>query len=223
MNQKWNRRSVSSATTRLWVPLLCIWMSTTLAIPSTMGQGLFLDVTKVSEPGTNSARSALGRSADSWTLSPHDEIRPLPLRLSIVQFESRNCRNGDSLIVIIDVQNDTDHTVLFPATRDNSFDTSAPGNIVATLRLVIGDGKTPINRFLILFGSNTRPSSTIKIPAHRSLRIKAPLEIKIPDPGFIGNSKAKSFIVAVSLGFLRGPMTMNRKVESDFVDLVCHP
>ena len=223
MNQRRNLRSASDTTNRLLAPMLWMLILTNSTTQSMMCQELFLDVTKISEPEGNKARAGLGRSADSWSFSPHDRIPSLPLGLSIVQFENQGCKNGDRMIVIADIQNETDQTVLFPATRDNSFDTSDPSNIVAALRLVVREDKTPINRFLVLFGSSMLPSSVVKIPGHKSLRIKAPLEIRIPDKAFMGHPEAKPFNVAVNLGFLRGPMNISRKVDSNVVELVCRP
>ncbi len=127
------------------------------------------------------------------------------------------------MIVIIDIQNKTDKTVLFPATRDNSFGTSAAGNIEAALRLVVGGDKTTINSVLVLYGSSILPSSVVKIPSNQTLRIRVPLQIRVPNRAFMGNAQAMSFRVAVNFRFLRGPMHTLLDVESNIVDLDCRP
>ena len=74
------------------------------------------------------------------------------------------------------------------------------------LRLVVGEDKTTISSVLLLYGSSVLPSSVVEVPGNQTLRIKAPLDIRIPDKAFKGDPEAKSFSVAVDLGFLRGPM-----------------
>lgn len=223
MDQERNLRSAWVTAIRQLAPLLWMLVLTNSTTQSMMCEGLFLDVTKISEPEGNEARARLGGSSASGPFSADAPSLPLPLRLSLVQFENQGCKNRDTMIVIIDIQNKTGKTVLFPATRDNSFGTSAAGNIEAALRLVVGGDKTTINSVLVLYGSSILPSSVVKIPSNQTLRIRAPLQIRVPNRAFMGNAQAMSFRAAVNFGFLRGPMHTFLDVESNIVDLDCRP
>ena len=87
MDQERNLRSAWVTAIRRLAPLLWMLVLTNSTTQSMMCEGLFLDVTKISEPEGNEARARLGGSSASGPFSADAPSLPLPLRLSLVQFE----------------------------------------------------------------------------------------------------------------------------------------